>query len=81
MGNFGRRTGNVALGDVGAVDGHAEEAGLGQLLNSCLVELTGVQGRDDVAELELEKLAACSCIASRENVRVLSNTPVGRLAV
>ena len=47
MGQVGKpeqRTSNVALGDDGAIGGCAEEAGLGELLDSCLVQLAGVEG-------------------------------------
>ena len=40
-GNCGRRTSNVALSDHGTVGSHATDS-LGELLDSCLVELASI---------------------------------------
>ena len=58
-GNYGIRTSNVALSHHGTVGSYATYS-LGNLLDSCLVELAGIDGREDTSKLSLEELAACS---------------------
>ena len=53
----GSPTGNVGLSDTGQVGSLAAKA-LSELLDSCLIELAGVQRRDDTSELEL----LCICV-------------------
>ena len=58
-GNCESRTSDVALSDHGTVGSYATNS-LSKLLDSCLVELASIDGREDASKLSLEELAACS---------------------